>query len=189
MSFTTCRMLVWPSWSLSTPTSTTTPSRTSSTASVSVWAEGTTMCMTTCSTNVQSVSTHLHFLVTLFALLNKIMPLARYICHEQRVLHLRRTCVNCQSLLTSEQLIICMFPVSLCTRVVLRSVLLAGSLYIYQGSDAPGASSDGRPSDNSFYGNTISNTGTGVKIAEADDTVITGETIWSAVDRILLLVQ
>ena len=189
MSFTTCRMLVWPSWSLSTPTSTTTPSRTSSTASVSAWAEGTTMCMTTCSTNVQSVSTHLHFLVTLFALLNKILPLARYICHEQRVLHLRRTCVNCQSLLTSEQLIICMFPVSLCTRIVFRSVLLAGSLYTYQGSDAPGASSDGRPSDNSFYGNTISNTGTGVKIAEADDTVITGETIWSAVDRILLLIQ
>ena len=97
--------------------------------------------------------------------------------------------MNCQSLLTSEQLIICLFPVALCTRIVFRSVLLADGLYTYQGSDAPDASSDGRPSDNSFYGNTISNTGTGVKIAEADDTVITGETTWSAVNRMLLLIQ
>ncbi|CAM9851371.1 unnamed protein product [Ascophyllum nodosum] len=49
-------------------------------------------------------------------------------------------------------------------------------LYTYQGSDAPDASSDGRLGDNSFYSNTISNTETGMKIAEADDTVITGNT-------------
>ena len=97
--------------------------------------------------------------------------------------------MNCQSLLTSEQLIICLFPVALCTRIVFRSVLLADGLYTYQGSDAPDASFDGRPSDNSFYGNTISNTGTGVKIAEADDIVITGEATWSAVNQMLLLIQ
>ena len=60
--------------------------------------------------------------------------------------------------------------------VALCPVVLADGLYTYQGSDAPDASSDGRLGDNSFYSNTISNTETGMKIAEADDTVITGET-------------
>ncbi|CAM9969463.1 unnamed protein product, partial [Ascophyllum nodosum] len=46
-------------------------------------------------------------------------------------------------------------------------------LYTYQGSDAPEASSDGRPGENNFYDNTISNTETGVKIKEADNTIIT----------------
>ena len=53
--------------------------------------------------------------------------------------------------------------------------LFADGLYTYQGSDTPEASSDGRPSDNNFYDNIISNTETGVRIKEADDTVITGD--------------
>ena len=57
----------------------------------------------------------------------------------------------------------------------------ADGLYTYQGSDAPEASSDGRPSDNSFYDNTISNTETGVKIKEGDNTVITGEIKYPAI--------
>ena len=74
------------------------------------------------------------------------------------------------------QLIIGLSSVSPCTRIILRLVLLADGLYTYQDSDAPDASSDERPSDKSFYRNTISNTGTGVKIAEADDIVIAVET-------------
>ena len=61
-------------------------------------------------------------------------------------------------------------------RQQLYTVSFADGLYTYQGSDAPEASSDGRPSDNSFYDNTISNTETGVKIKEGDNTIITGET-------------
>ena len=60
-------------------------------------------------------------------------------------------------------------------RVSRHMTSFADGLYTYQGSDAPEASSDGRPSDNSFYDNTISNTKTGVKIKEADNTIITGE--------------
>ena len=57
-----------------------------------------------------------------------------------------------------------------------RTARFVDGLYTYQGSDAPEASSDGRPGENSFYDNTISNTETGVKIKEADNTIITGET-------------
>ena len=49
-------------------------------------------------------------------------------------------------------------------------------LYTYRGSDEPEVSSDGRPGENSFYDNIISNTETGVKIKEGDNTIITGKT-------------
>ena len=57
----------------------------------------------------------------------------------------------------------------------LHTAFSADGMYTYQGSDAPEASSDGRPSDNSFYGNTISNTETGVKVKEGGNIIITGE--------------
>ena len=68
------------------------------------------------------------------------------------------------------------FPVLLCICIALHPVQLADGLYTYQGSDSSDAFSDGPPSDNSFYGNIISTSGTGLKIAEPDDPVITGET-------------
>ncbi|CAM9999901.1 unnamed protein product, partial [Ascophyllum nodosum] len=49
-------------------------------------------------------------------------------------------------------------------------------LFTYRGSDAPDVSLDGRPGENMFFDNTISNTETGVKIKEADNTVITDNT-------------
>ena len=66
-------------------------------------------------------------------------------------------------------------PFSLCLYLSGLGSLFADGLYTYQGSDDPEASSDGRPGENSFYDNTISNTETGVKIKEADNTVITGK--------------
>lgn len=43
------------------------------------------------------------------------------------------------------------------------------------GSDEPEASDDGRPSENVFADNVISNTPTGVKLKEGDNNVFTGK--------------
>jgi len=49
-------------------------------------------------------------------------------------------------------------------------------LYTYEGSDEPAVSgNDGRPKNNVFDGNTISNTDVGVKIKEGDDNTFTSE--------------
>ncbi|CAM9925068.1 unnamed protein product [Ascophyllum nodosum] len=53
-------------------------------------------------------------------------------------------------------------------------------LFTYHGSDTPEVSSDGRPSENFFYDNAISDTKTSVKIKEANKTVITGNTFTGA---------
>ena len=63
----------------------------------------------------------------------------------------------------------------LISRILSRTVVFADGLFTYHGSDTPEVSSDGRPSENFFYDNAISDTKTSVKIKEANKTVITGE--------------
>lgn len=48
-------------------------------------------------------------------------------------------------------------------------------LYTYEGSDEPDVS-NGRPSDNVFDGNTVSNVKIGVQVKEGDDNVFKSET-------------
>lgn len=54
------------------------------------------------------------------------------------------------------------------------------------GSDAPLITADGRPGENYFVDNEVLSTEMGVKIKEADNTVITGESILSFPDIKLL---
>lgn len=50
------------------------------------------------------------------------------------------------------------------------------------GSDAPEKTADGRPGENYFVDNEVLSTEMGVKIKEADNTVIEGESILSFPD-------
>lgn len=54
---------------------------------------------------------------------------------------------------------------------------VSDGMYTYKGSDLPEQTEDGRPGENQFVDNNILNTEVGVKIKEADNTVITGEQI------------
>lgn len=53
----------------------------------------------------------------------------------------------------------------------------ADGFFTYMGSDAPETTADGRPGENYFMDNEVLSTEMGVKIKEADNTVITGESI------------
>ncbi len=57
-----------------------------------------------------------------------------------------------------------------------HTAISADGIFTYEGSDEPEETLDGRPGENVFRNNIITNTQTGVKIKRADNTRIFGET-------------